>query len=244
MEKLHVISVGGSLIVPGQIDSPFLSAFKHFIYRRVEEGERFILVAGGGRTARNYQVAAAEIGDITSEEKDWLGIHSTRLNAHLLRTIFKNIANPKVVRKYDKEKLDSIDFNEKILVGGGWKPGWSTDYVAVLLAEQYKAKSVVNLSNIEYACLEDPKVNPETERYKQISWKDFREIVGDSWDPGMSAPFDPIASRKAQELDLKVAIMNGKKLYNLEHYLKGQEFRGTLIGNGIETVVCSLDEYK
>lgn len=225
---LHVISVGGSLIVPENIDTDFLASFKQFIIRRIEKGDRFILVAGGGKTARKYQVAAAKVSGIDNEEKDWLGIHSTRLNAHLLRTIFKLHANPKLFKNFDK---DEINFKESILIGAGWKPGWSTDYVAVLLAEKYGAKSVINLSNIDYAYTEDPKVNPDAKRIEEMSWKDFREIVGSEWDPGMSAPFDPIASKKADELDLSVAILNGKNFSNLNDYMDSKEFKGSVIKN-------------
>lgn len=225
---LHVISVGGSLLVPENIDTDFLASFKQFIIRRIEKGDRFILVAGGGKTARKYQMAAAEVSGIDNEEKDWLGIHSTRLNAHLLRTIFKLHANPKLFKNFDK---DDIDFKESVLIGAGWKPGWSTDYVAVLLAEKYGAKSVINLSNIDFAYTEDPRVNPDAKRIEEMSWKDFRDIVGNEWDPGMSAPFDPIASRKADELDLSVAILNGKNFSNLNDYMDKRKFKGSVIKN-------------
>lgn len=223
---LYVISVGGSLIVPEEIDTVFLSSFKQFIIKRIEKGDRFILIAGGGKTARKYQVAASEISGIDNEEKDWLGIHSTRLNAHLLRTIFKLWANPKIISNLEE---DDINFKEKILVGAGWKPGWSTDYDAVELAKKYKAESIINLSNIDYVYSEDPRLNPKAKRYEHISWKDFRKIVGDVWDPGMSAPFDPIASKIAEKAGIKVAIMDGKDFDNINNFLDGKKFKGTLI---------------
>ncbi len=222
---LYVISVGGSLIVPEEIDTIFLSSFKQFIVKRIEKGDRFILIAGGGKTARKYQAAAAEVSGIDNEEKDWLGIHSTRLNAHLLRTIFKIWANPKVVSDFE----DDIDFKEKILVGAGWKPGCSTDFDAVHIAKKYHADTIINLSNIDYAYTEDPKLNPNAKKLENISWKDFRKIVGDVWDPGMSAPFDPIASKEAEKANIKVAIMSGKDLSNLNDFLDGKKFKGTLI---------------
>lgn len=223
---LYIISVGGSLIVPEEIDTRFLSSFKQFIIKRIEKGDRFILIAGGGKTCRKYQQAAAQVSGIDNEEKDWLGIHSTRLNAHLLRTIFRLWANPRIITNIEE---DDIDFKEKILVGAGWKPGWSTDYDAVLLARKYGAESIINLSNIDYVYSEDPKLNPSAKKYENISWKDFRKIVGDVWDPGMSAPFDPIASKEAEKSNLKVAIMNGKDFDNLNDFLDGKKFRGTLI---------------
>ena len=225
---LHVISLGGSLIVPGEIDTEFLAAFKQFIIRRIEKGDRFILVAGGGKTARKYQTAAAEVSGIDNEEKDWIGVHSTRLNAHILRTIFKLSAHPKVITNYD-EDLDNLEFDEKILVGAGWKPGWSTDYVTVLLAEKFGAKSIINLSNMDHVYAEDPNVNPEAKKFEKMSWKEFKDLVGDTWDPGMSAPFDPIATKKASELKLTVGIMNGKNLSNLGEYLDNKKFKGTII---------------
>lgn len=54
-------------------------------------------------------------------------------------------------------------------------------------------------------------------------------MVGNKWSPGLNAPFDPIASKLAQVENIKVAIMNGKNLKNLENYLEGKKFKGTII---------------
>jgi uridylate kinase len=223
---LYVLSLGGSIVVPSFIDTQYLVSFKEFINRRIAQGDRFILTVGGGKTARNYQAAAEEVSGVDDEERDWLGIHATRLNAHLLRTIFKEQAHPLIAKDFDKPLPD---FSEPILVGAGWKPGWSTDYIAVLLAERYQAQRVLNLSNIDYVYAEDPRENPEAQRFEQISWGDFRKIVGNEWTPGLSAPFDPIASQKAEELKLSVAILNGRNIENIEAYLTGQPFQGTVI---------------
>ncbi|MGB3850715.1 MAG: UMP kinase [Tunicatimonas sp.] len=223
---LYVLSLGGSIVVPDLIDTQYLIHFKEFINRRIVQGDRFILTVGGGKTARNYQAAAEAVSGVDDEERDWLGIHATRLNAHLLRTIFKEQAHPLIAKDFDRPLPD---FSEPILVGAGWKPGWSTDYIAVLLAERYQAQRVLNLSNIDYVYAEDPRENPNAQRLERISWGDFRQIVGNKWTPGLSAPFDPIASQKAQELKLSVAILNGKNIENLEAYLAGQSFEGTVI---------------
>ena len=151
---LYVLSLGGSIVVPDAIDTNYLSAFEEFIRHRIAQGDRFILTVGGGRTARNYQIAAEQVSGVDNEERDWLGIHATRLNAHLLRTIFKEQAHPIIAKDFD---VSLPNFEEPILVGAGWKPGWSTDYIAVLLAERYQAKTVLNLSNIDYVYSEDPR---------------------------------------------------------------------------------------
>ena len=62
MSETIVMSVGGSLIVPGGIDTTFLKDLKQFIdFETTSKGRRFIIIAGGGRTARNYQEAAAAV---------------------------------------------------------------------------------------------------------------------------------------------------------------------------------------
>ena len=223
---LYVLSLGGSIVVPDAIDTNYLSAFEEFIRHRIAQGDRFILTVGGGRTARNYQIAAEQVSGVDNEERDWLGIHATRLNAHLLRTIFKEQAHPIIAKDFD---VSLPNFEEPILVGAGWKPGWSTDYIAVLLAERYQAKTVLNLSNIDYVYSEDPRENPDARRFEQIRWSEFRKIVGDEWTPGLSAPFDPIASQKAEELQLSVAILNGRNIENVASYLEGGSFVGTII---------------
>jgi uridylate kinase len=225
---LFVCSLGGSLIVPNEIDTHFLQSFRQFILKQISSGHRFILVCGGGRTARKYQVAAHTVVSLDSEEKDWLGIHATRLNAHLLRTLFKDVANPIVLKDYEK---DNPKFTQSILVGAGWKPGWSTDYCAALLAEKYGAQTILNLSNISHVYDKDPRKFSDAKRYDTISWSEFRHIVGDTWEAGMSAPFDPIASKLCQKHNFKVIIANGTDLDNLERILSGKEFIGTIIEN-------------
>jgi len=54
-------------------------------------------------------------------------------------------------------------------------------------------------------------------------------MVGDKWVPGANVPFDPIASRHAQELGLKVICAEGKNLENLRKIIRGEEFTGTTI---------------
>ncbi len=74
--KRIVVSVGGSLIVPDEIDVHFLLDFRTYILRAVERGLSFFIIAGGGKTARNYRDAAKNVrgGNISRDDLDWLGI--------------------------------------------------------------------------------------------------------------------------------------------------------------------------
>lgn len=230
IEDKVVISLGGSLIVPnGGIDISFLKQFNQFVRDRLSKNPnlQFFIVAGGGGTTRHYQDAARNVLDhsIVDEDLDWLGIHATRLNAHLVRTIFRDIAHPYILKHY--EIIRKV--KEPVVVGSGWKPGWSTDFCSTMICEDYNVKTVVNMSNIEMAYDDDPRNNPNAKPIRSINWNDFRKIVGETWSPGMNKPFDPIASKKAEELGLKVIILRGTNFENLTNYFDGNEFVGTTI---------------
>ncbi len=222
--KTIIISLGGSIIVPGKIDSDFLRDFKKLIEEFVKKNFRFVIYCGGGSIARQYQKAASEVVGMTEEDLDWIGIHATRLNAHLLRTIFKNDAEPAVI----KDPTKKIKFDKKIIIAAGWKPGWSTDYDAVLLAKNLGISEIINMSNIDYVYDKDPRKNKDAKLIKEIKWKDFRKLVGSVWRAGLNMPFDPIAAKEAEKSKLKVVVL-GKNLANLRNCLNGKEFKGTMV---------------
>lgn len=225
--KPIVISLGGSLIIPnGGIDTAFLSSFSAFIREKVVLGQRFFIVCGGGTTARQYiQGAKAVVGAVRDVDLDWLGIHTTRLNAHLLRTIFADIAHPRVIANYEK-KISNL--KQPVVIASGWKPGCSTDYDAVLIARDYGAPILINMSNVTQVYDKDPNQHPDAAPIEKISWKEFAELVGGEWKPGMNVPFDPLATKLATAIGLTVYIV-GKDLSNLDHILSGQSFIGTVI---------------
>lgn len=223
-----IISVGGSLIVPdGGVDTQFLSNLNKLIRSEVAHGRRFMLISGGGKIARRYQEAGRQvIGDINDEDLDWLGIHATRFNAHLLRTIFQDIANPRIITNYEKKLTN---WTEPVAIGAGWKPGWSTDYDAVILARDYKAQLVINLSNIDGVYDKDPNKFKDAKLIKKITWEEVLRLTGKKWSPGLNAPFDPIATPLAQKLGLTVIVTNGHDFNNLENIIENEAFKGTLI---------------
>lgn len=224
---LTVVSLGGSLLVPreGKIDYRFLKQFTNSIQERVRRGNRFIIMVGGGKTARLYQHAAQQVGSLVPEDLDWLGIHTTRLNAHLVRTILRRIAHPRI--NTDPNEIEP--FREPVLVGAGWRPGCSTDFDATMLAVRYGAQSIINLSNIDYVYSADPRKVKGAVRLPRVTWSEFRKLVGNHWTPGGSFPFDPIASKLAQRHHLRVLVMNGKPLKYFNTYLTTGRCRGTII---------------
>lgn len=221
-----IISLGGSLIVPGAIDISFLKAFRDLISSYTEKGMSFIIVTGGGKTARVYQEALAQIETTTSSDLDWVGIGALRLNAMLVSKIFGALAHEEVINT-GPDGL--VDIKKPIVVCGAEKPGSSTDFVAVRFALKVGAKRIINLSNIDHAYDSDPRTNPDAKRLDTVSWAEYRSYIPSEWKPGLSTPFDPVASKAAEEAAIEVAIMNGANLTNLKNYLDGNAFIGTTI---------------
>lgn len=224
--KKFVISLGGSIAFPEKINIAFLRDFYFFIKREIKKGNKFIIVAGGGNITRKYQDAAAKIARVSNEDKDWLGIHATRLNAQLLRTIFKREANPFV---FDKRFKISNFGRYSIIVSSGWKPGWSTDYVAVQLAVDFKLKSVINLGKADYVYTADFQKFPEAKPIEKISWRNYLNLIPQKWIPGLHVPVDPIAAKLAKRKHIKVIVVSGQDFNNLKDILKGKNFRGTIL---------------
>lgn len=231
-----VLSVGGSIVVPENPDVEFISKFVAMVkdWLNEDESNRLILVVGGGAPARVYQNAFFDVlknlndkNSCDSDSADWIGIMATRLNAQLVKSCFGDLCKNDVIYN---PTLD-VEFTGKVLLAAGWKPGFSTDNDAVLLAQKYGAKTVVNLSNIEKVYTDDPKKNPDAKPLDNISWADFRKMVGDEWVPGKNCPFDPIASKKASENGMTVICAGGKNIENIKNILNDKDFIGTKIGD-------------
>ncbi len=221
MKKTIVISLGGSLIVPDEIDIAFLKKFKSLIEKQLKK-INFIIVTGGGKTCRKYIEAAKNLGVKNQEQLDWIGIAATKLNEKLIKELFGTDA------KTSSDHTKKIT-GWKILIGSGIKPGHSTDCDSVLLAKTYKADCVVNLTDVKYVYTADPKKDKNAKPLKSLSWKQYKKIIGGKWVPGLHTPFDPIASQLAEKEKIKVVIINAKNMKNLNNFLEGKSFIGSVI---------------
>jgi uridylate kinase len=229
MKNIKVLSVGGSIIAPDEVDTGFLRSFYGAVVDFLEGDpqRKLIFVTGGGAPARRYQQAYRSIvNSPEDEEQDWIGIAATKLNARLLKAVFSAYCPQEVVS--DPTAVES--FEGRVMVASGWKPGFSTDNDAVLLAEKFGADTVVNLSNIEKIYTADPREDPNAEPIDSITWADFRTMVGDEWTPGKNLPFDPVAAKRGERIGLRVVCAGGRDIDNIRAILEDRSFTGSVIG--------------
>lgn len=222
MKPVIVISLGGSIIVPDQIDVNFLKKFKKVIssFKKYQ----FIIVTGGGSTARKYTNAAKKFRRLTREEQDWPGIYSTRLNAILVKTLFGKQAYKDLLLNPNKK----VKFKEQVALAAGALPEGSSDYNAIVMAHTYNAEVIINMSNTDYIYDKNPKylsAKPQT----HLTWTSLQRIVGKKRISSGHYPFDPVGVQFGRRNNMKLYALNGKRLGELKKAIQHKPFKGTIV---------------
>lgn len=222
--ETFILSLGGSLIAPDEINGAFLRSFYDLLSAKTPR-LRFFIICGGGKTARRYQEGLRQADFDTPADLDQMGIDASYLNARFVQRIFGSLAAPQIMT----DPMIQQDVTEPIVVGAGWKPGHSTDLVAAQCAITNNVTTVINLSNVAAVYDKDPQEYSDAVAQKNMSWDDFIKLVGTTWEPGMNTPFDPAAARLAADHGLRVIVALGSDLQNLEALLDRLPFIGTTI---------------
>jgi uridylate kinase len=119
--------------------------------------------------------------------------------------------------------------NRKLFFASGWRPGWSTDYIAVRLAQKFGAKEVLIAKDTPFVYDADPKKSNDAKAFKRISWRAYKKLIPPTWKPGLSAPVDPIATRLAAKSRMSAKIFKAADFKSFQNALEGQSFEGTII---------------
>jgi len=226
-----VIALGGSLIVPKhEVDSQFLKGLRSILLPILSD-RRFVIVTGGGGIARQFQQAADDINSVSDEDKDWLGIHTTRLNAHLLRTIFSDVAHPTIFDNPNRPIEDEEWNSNSLFIASGWRPGCSTDHIAMQLVHRFGAPRLIIASSISHVYTGDISKDPSAKPIEDITWNEYRSLMKDTWSPGMKAPVDPVAAVFAEENKIEAVVLCGSELHNLRNIILDKPYKGTRIHN-------------
>lgn len=219
-QKIVVMSLGGSIVVPDEIDYVFLENLKKLLHKF---NYKFIIVVGGGKTARKYIEPLKKAG-LSNEQQDWIGIEVTRLNAKLVSLFFGlHQEIPKTIFE-----LIPIFRKHKISIIGGIKPGTTTDGIAALAAERVKASFLINMTNVKGLYNKDPSKHKDAKLIKSITYTNLKRIMPKEEAPGQHFILDKLALKTIEKHKIKAFIIN-KDLKNLENLLKSRKFEGSLI---------------
>ena len=221
-----VISLGGSLLTR-ELSAATFRKYAKAIKKLTRNGHRLIVVCGGGKTARGYQEMAREL-DANSRVLDKIGILATHLNALLLIASLGNEADEHIVKRASEAKRY---FKDRILVGGGYLPGSSTDYRAALFAKAIEADLIVNATDYGGVFDMDPRKHPEARKYDHLGFKDFEKIIIERFEqkPGDYGLFDLKATRLIKKYGITTIILDGR---DPEEIVRGVEggHSGTVVG--------------
>ena len=224
--KTIVLGLGGSVIVPNDVDTKLLAAWKELIDRHSKK-HRFVIVVGGGKLARRYQEAAAAVHSISAREKDLIGIEATRLNAKLVQSVFGSRADAELIDSETKAK----PLTKPVTVGCGWEKqtGRSTDYAAAVLADIYGAAAVIMAGKPAFVYDRNPDQFVTAKPFTELSWKQYAKIAPKKWTPGANVPIDPVCAKFCRTHGIAAIVADGRNLRNMERLLAGEECDGTLV---------------
>jgi uridylate kinase len=226
MKKVIVLSLGGSLIIPDDIDVRFLKQFKKIILKKSRK-YKFLIGCGGGSIARKYISALRKEG-LGVKHQSFAGISATRMNARFMSYFF-NI-DPKHGIPHTREILRKYSKGQRVLFFGAleYNPKQTSDSTAAEIAKQHKT-IFINLTNVTGLYDKDPRKHKNAKLISKISWKDFDKMANASrYTPGQHFVLDQTASKIILNNRITTYIL-GKDLKQLENVLKGKKFRGTLV---------------
>ena len=219
-----VVSVGGSVLIPGNNDSDYIARLARML-TSVKDAVQLAVVCGGGRTARYYASTGRELGGDT-RQLDIMGIGATRLNAQLLGVALGDM--PDRVPETAEETAEASKPG-RVVVMGGTEPGHTTDAVSMMVARAMGADRVVNATAVDAVYTADPRKDPNAQKIPRMTIERLGELVYKEHDASASSVFDPLGVEIARESRIDISMVDGRNLEELRKAILGEPFEGTFV---------------
>lgn len=225
-KKVIVLSLGGSLIIPDDIDIKFLEKFKKVLIENSKK-YKFVVVCGGGSIARKYIYALRQQGK-SNYLQSMSGISATRMNARFLTYFFGKDANEGI--PHDMKEVKNLLLKNDFVFCGAlrYSKNQTSDSTAAKLANYLKTE-FINLTNIKGLYNKNPKTNKDAKFIPEITWKEFYKMANkQSFKPGQHFVLDQKASKIIKNNRIRTYII-GSDTRELENLLNRKKFKGTII---------------
>src|SRR5256712_13414963 len=225
MEKV-VVSLGGSVLVPGDDDARYLRDLAA-LFREVSERVKLFIVTGGGRIARYYIETGRELG-IGERTPDEVGIAVTRPHARALAAALNGRANREPAKTY--AEAAALGRRHAIVIMAGTRPGHTTDRLSASLARFVHAARIVNATSVAGVYTTDPRKDPNARLLERMSFRDLIDLAGKGHEAaGPSIVFDPVAARVVARDRTPLSVVHGRDPAALPSAIIRAPFPGTLV---------------
>ncbi|MBS3167394.1 UMP kinase [Candidatus Woesearchaeota archaeon] len=219
-----VISLGGSLIVPNEIDYNFLKNFKKSL-AKIKKDNKVIIVTGGGSIARKY-IEALRKDKLSEERCSLIGIKVTKLNAMFLSNFLDE--NKTIPDSLEEVKKHLKKSNVVVCGALGYHPDMTSDGDSAMIARYLHADIFINMTNVKGLFDKDPRKFKNAKFISEISFSDFMKISNKiKYRAGQHFVLDQSAAKIINRYKVKTAILQG--IENLEKAISGKRFIGTII---------------
>ncbi|MEK6830247.1 MAG: UMP kinase [Nanoarchaeota archaeon] len=225
-KEVIVISLGGSLIIPNEVDEVFLSRFRKIIIKNTRR-YKFIIVCGGGSIARKYINALKKSG-IGNDLQSFAGIAATRTNARFMSYFFRYNQHMGIPHQIETVRKD-IQNRDIVFCGAlEYKPNQTSDSTSAEIAKKFNSR-FINLTDVPGLYNKNPKEHKDAKFIPAVSWKDFDKLANKmKFKPGQHFVLDQTASRIIKENRIPTYIL-GKDMAQLDNLLNNKKFKGTII---------------
>ncbi|HRZ85146.1 MAG TPA: UMP kinase [Candidatus Paceibacterota bacterium] len=227
-KKVIVMSLGGSLIVPDEVNLKIINEFKRVVDKH-KKNYKFVVVCGGGSIARKYIHALRKSGK-SEFLQSLAGIAVTRVNARFLTYFFGRDANEGIPQDMLQVK-NLLKKNDIVFCGAlRYSPDQTSDSTSAKLANFFNC-DFVNLTLVSGLYTKNPLENKDAKFVPFISWKDFKKMIDKiDFKPGQHFVLDQTAAEIILKNNIKTYIL-GSDMRNLDNFLSGKKFIGTVIDN-------------
>jgi len=225
-KEVIVISLGGSLIIPDDVNLRLLKQFKKTILKNLRT-HKFIIVCGGGSVARKY-ISALRSEGLNEKLQSFSGISATRMNARFMSYFFNK--NQEYGIPHTTDTLKSILRKQDIIFCGAleYKPNQTSDSTSAELAKKFKT-IFINLTDVPGLYTKNPKKYKDAKFISEITWREFDKLANASkYQPGQHFVLDQSASKIIMRAKIPTYII-GKDMNQLDNVLNGRKFKGTLV---------------
>src|SRR3989344_8792403 len=173
-KRVVVLSLGGSLIIPGEIDPNYLKGFKETIKKNTKN-YKFIVVCGGGNIARKY-ISALRENRIGETLQNYAGISSTRTNARFMSYFFNHSPEKGIPQKM-KEIKNYLSHQNVVFCGAlEYKPKQTSDSTSAEIAKEFSA-NFINLTDVDGLYTKNPKKFKDAKFIPEISFENFYRMI-------------------------------------------------------------------